>query len=149
MYYININYSQPGKKNFVWENTEAISNGGTILEITFAAAENAGEQETFVEMNYGRDFVIKNASKNDIKTEVTEGKVTLVNAVYGDVNNDGKINVVDAYIVRLYSARLQEYNVAEKAAADVDGDGNVNAIDANYIRRYAAEIINTFPVEQY
>ena len=100
-------------------------------------------------MNYGRDFVIKNASKNDIKTEVTEGKVTLVNAVYGDVNNDGKINVVDAYIVRLYSARLQEYNVAEKAAADVDGDGNVNAIDANYIRRYAAEIINTFPVEQY
>ena len=143
-----IDYSKPGKINFVWEDTNALTSGGTVLEIRFTTAENASEQETAVEMNYERDFIIKNTSKTDIKTETVNGKITVVEAVFGDVNGDGKINVVDAYIVRLYSAKLEEYNEAEKAAADVDGDGKITAIDANYIRRYAAEMINVFPVEE-
>lgn len=67
--------------------------------------------------------------------------------IYGDVNNDGKINVLDANLIRRYSAKLVEFTDDQLAAADVDGNGKVNVLDANLVRRYAAKLIDKFPVE--
>ncbi|MBR3952858.1 MAG: leucine-rich repeat protein [Oscillospiraceae bacterium] len=67
--------------------------------------------------------------------------------VFGDVNEDGKVNVLDANLVRRASARLLEFDYAQELAADVDGNGKVNVLDANLIRRYSAKLIDKFPAE--
>ena len=66
----------------------------------------------------------------------------------GDVNDDGKINVVDANLVRRYSAKLITLGKEEAVAADVNGDGKINVVDANLIRRYSAKLITVFPVAE-
>ena len=65
--------------------------------------------------------------------------------VYGDANDDGDVNVIDANLIRMYSAELAELSEREHIAADVDGNGEVNVLDANRIRKYAVKLITTFP----
>ena len=64
------------------------------------------------------------------------------------MNNDGKINAVDASDVLAYYARIstnQEggYTEEQKLAADVDHDGKINAVDASNILAYYAYISTT------
>ncbi|MBQ7874102.1 MAG: InlB B-repeat-containing protein [Oscillospiraceae bacterium] len=65
----------------------------------------------------------------------------------GDVDGNGKINVLDANLVRRYAAKFIDFDEKQLSAADVDGNGSVNVLDANLIRRYAAKIIEAFPAE--
>ena len=68
--------------------------------------------------------------------------------IYGDINGDEKVNVLDANLIRRYSAKIMEFDDRQLLAADVSGDGKVNVLDANLVRRYAAKLINIFPVEE-
>lgn len=65
--------------------------------------------------------------------------------VLGDVNNDGKINVVDAYLIRCYAAQLNTLDDTQQLAADVNRDGRINVVDAYLVRCYAAQLIKEFP----
>ncbi len=60
----------------------------------------------------------------------------------GDVNNDGKINNLDATNVLKYDAAIIDLNETELLAADVNGDGKVNNLDATVILKYDAGIID-------
>ena len=71
----------------------------------------------------------------------------LRDVLFGDVNEDEKINVLDANLIRKFAAKLIELVDNPFTAADVNGDGKVNVLDANLIRKYAAKIIESFPVE--
>lgn len=56
--------------------------------------------------------------------------------VYGDFNDDGKINTVDLTMLRKYIAG---YNVGLLPdAADFNGDGKVNTVDLTMLRKYIA-----------
>ncbi len=68
--------------------------------------------------------------------------------IYGDIDGNGRVNVIDANLVRRYAAELIELDEKQLAAADVDGNGKVNVVDANLIRRYAANLIDKFPIEE-
>jgi len=78
------------------------------------------------------------------------GEVTVFTAApeitytLGDVNNDGKINNLDATVVLKYDAAITDLNETELLAADVNGDGKVNNLDATAILKYDAGIINGF-----
>lgn len=76
----------------------------------------------------------------------------------GDVNNDGKINAVDASSVLSYYAMTStnqdaDYSEEQKLAADVNTDGHINAVDASYILSYYAYISTAneaiMPIEEY
>jgi hypothetical protein len=78
-------------------------------------------------------------------TSTTTSPVTQPDYTLGDVNNDGKINAVDASSVLAYYARIstnQEggYTEEQKLAADVDHDGKINAVDASNILAYYAYV---------
>lgn len=62
----------------------------------------------------------------------------------GDVNNDGKINAIDARIALRVGAQLETIEGAAFDAADVNGDGRVTANDARSILRFSAKITNGF-----
>ncbi len=67
--------------------------------------------------------------------------------VYGDVDGNGKINVMDANLVRRATAKLVTLDENQVKAADVDGNGKINIMDANYVRRYTAKLVDSFPAE--
>ncbi|MBR2041491.1 MAG: dockerin type I repeat-containing protein [Oscillospiraceae bacterium] len=67
--------------------------------------------------------------------------------IYGDVDGNKKVNVLDANLIRRYAAKIIGFDSKQLIAGDVDGNGKVNVLDANLVRRHAAKLINSFPVE--
>ena len=68
------------------------------------------------------------------------------NAVFGDSDGNGSVDVTDAYFARLVAAKLVKPTEEQLAFCDVDSDGKITAIDANLIRKYAVGIIKELPV---
>lgn len=58
--------------------------------------------------------------------------------LYGDVNGDGTINVIDAQIVARFSVGLSVPDATRvQTNGDANGDGAINVIDAQIIARYS------------
>ena len=62
----------------------------------------------------------------------------------GDVNGDGKVNVLDAVMVLRHDANIIKLDDSQLKAADVNDDGKVDVLDAVMILRYEAGIIKNF-----
>ena len=77
-------------------------------------------------------------------TTSTETTTTAADYSLGDVNNDSKVNAVDATAILVEYALTQtsnpkgEFNEAQKKSADVNSDGKINAIDATVILSFYA-----------
>lgn len=67
--------------------------------------------------------------------------------VMGDINKDGKVDVKDVYMARIFAAKLTVPTAEELELGDVDGNGRINVVDANLIRKFALQKIDRFPVE--
>lgn len=63
--------------------------------------------------------------------------------VYGDVDNDQMITVMDATMVQRYLARAQDLNVMQKQMGDVDSDGKLSALDSTYIQQTCSYIYDS------
>ncbi len=142
-----VNSADPGKIYFLWDAIEPINEAGSVLDIVFKAKDNIGPTQTAVSVDEDEDIIFVTGNYEEIKVEIIPGIIEITDVIYGDVNKDGKINVIDANLLRRHAAKLIELDEGQLAAADVDGNGKINVIDANLIRRYAAKIINQFPVE--
>ncbi|MDB4908589.1 MAG: metalloendopeptidase containing Ig-like domain [Gemmatimonadetes bacterium] len=60
---------------------------------------------------------------------------------WGDVNDDGNVNIIDAQQIARSSVGLSVLNAAALAArGDVTADGNVNIIDAQQIARFSVSL---------
>ena len=62
----------------------------------------------------------------------------------GDVNGDGKINILDANLAASYYNEVIDLTDIQLLAADVNRDGVVNILDANLIASYYNEVIDSF-----
>ena len=58
----------------------------------------------------------------------------------GDIDNDGKITVLDAVICLTIAAEAPGFSEQEKARADVDNDGKVSLVDARKILQHIGGI---------
>ncbi|PQQ66324.1 dockerin type I repeat-containing protein [Acetivibrio saccincola] len=66
---------------------------------------------------------------------------------YGDLNEDGMINTMDAALLRRCILHFGNNNYIDFNAADLDGDGVVDSVDYTILTRYILNIIDRFPVE--
>ena len=62
----------------------------------------------------------------------------------GDVNEDGKVDFLDAITVLRYDAEIIQLTDDQMRVAEVNKDGKVDFLDAIMILRYDAEIIDRF-----
>ena len=62
----------------------------------------------------------------------------------GDVNEDDKVDFLDAIVVLRHDAEIIQLTDNQMKAAEVNKDGKVDFLDAIMILRYDAEIINSF-----
>ena len=62
------------------------------------------------------------------------------NAVYGDVNGDGDITVVDATLVQKHVVQLETLSADKQILADVNGDNTISVVDATLIQKYVVQL---------
>lgn len=73
--------------------------------------------------------------------------------VYGDLNGDGKVNMVDACLAKQrFLKKIDQFtdstgSTIDDAAGDLNGDGKVNMVDAGLIKQKFLKKIDQFPVE--
>gem|GEM_PF-6765422 len=68
-------------------------------------------------------------------------------ATYGDIDGDGKINVLDVVLVMRYALDLEELGADQRERADVTGNGSVDVQDIVLIMQWVLELVDEFPVE--
>ncbi len=67
--------------------------------------------------------------------------------LWGDVDDDGIVTVVDATAVQRWLADLKQLDSAAQKRGDVDADGKLTIVDATCIQRKLADLIKKFPAE--
>ena len=67
--------------------------------------------------------------------------------VYGDINGDGKVNVIDAGLLVQHCRKITTLSEEQLKVCDLNGDGKVNVIDAGLLVQYCRKLISKFPVE--
>ncbi len=72
---------------------------------------------------------------------------------YGDVNEDDKINTIDASLLYNYISGSQMLSYQQLRNADINGDGKVNYLDrtiiSGYIRGYISGQLPNYPITDY
>ena len=123
-----------------WADSLATSNNnasGTVVKLTFKALK---ETATTVSVEHGeaRTNVGKKITFSDSSAEI----VITPNAIVGDVNSDGDVNMKDVLLLRKIIAGAENAGAETEARADVDGDGNVNMKDVLKLRKIIAGVEN-------
>lgn len=62
------------------------------------------------------------------------------NAVYGDVNGDGDITVVDATLVQKHIVQFETLSADKQILADVNEDNTISVVDATLIQKYIVQL---------
>ncbi len=70
----------------------------------------------------------------------------IISSVLGDLNNDGRVNSVDAAIST--RCALRQADIDPDMNGDVNGDGEYNSLDAAIITRYVLKVIDKFPTQE-
>ena len=65
-------------------------------------------------------------------------------AAVGDVDADGRIDIIDATMVQRYIVNLETLSASQITAADANLDGEVTVVDVTEIQKYIAGIITEF-----
>lgn len=62
------------------------------------------------------------------------------NAVYGELNGDGDITVVDATLVQKHVVQLETLSADKQILANVNGDNTISVVDATLIQKYIVHL---------
>ncbi len=81
-----------------------------------------------------------------IQYDVLDGIPSPKDLEYGDVNQDGRISVLDAIYMSKATAQVVSMNTDQITTGDCNGDGAVDAEDINLLLMYLVEKIDTLPV---
>ena len=123
----------PGADNIVYIDQQAADANGTVAFTAYPQALDKGSYRIFL---LGGDQTLNSGPAASFQAYVP---YTL-----GDVDNNGKIQAVDALAVLRHVAKIETLDDTASLAADVDCDGKVKAVDALAILRYVAKIIDQF-----
>ena len=133
VYPFGISYSDDGTAHDAFIDSEQSDAGK--LQMTYV----------FTKGIYNGYIKIQDETKTTTTATTSAPNVSHVDYKPGDVNNDDRIDAVDASSVLSYYAKISAnqyggYDEAQKLAADVNHDGLINAVDASNILAYYAYV---------
>ena len=144
-------YDFTTEKDFVTVTFDIIGTGETTVDLEIEILGVAYKDSNFnVITAYPVDYskLIDITSTPGFEKMKLSGRITLneptEQILYGDVNNDGVINVADATLVQKHASDIIKLTDDQLKRADVNFDGIVNVHDSTLIRKYAADIISSF-----
>lgn len=124
----------PGADNIVCIDQQAADANGTVAFTAYPQALDKGSYRIFL---LGGEQTLSSGG-------LAVSFQAYVPYTLGDVDNNGKIQAVDALAVLRHVAKIETLDDTASLAADVDCDGKVKAVDALAILRYVAKIIDHF-----
>ena len=138
---------------FAWTGfdiADADIKNGTILTLSFELSDEAEIGDTFnisITSELG-DIVDRDLNEYALSAE---GKVTAIDYMPGDVNDDGKINMMDIVVLSRYIVDGCKYDPdgyavrINESAAEVNADTKINMMDVVLISRYIVDGCETVP----
>ncbi len=122
--------------------TQFVETEGIVCTIEF---EVMAEGTTDLEIS---ELYLFDEESEVIPSVSEDGHFTAFDVMFGDINNDGVVDVGDAILLLRYVVDLEDFDDRQFKAADVNGDGSVDVGDAILILRYIVDLIDEFPVDQ-
>ena len=109
----------------------SVNGTGTLLLVTFRAKATGATRVTF------SNFFAGASSSGEIPSGVPEIVITVEDRKYPawDVNQDGRVNVLDLILVAQYLGE----DASANRQADVNGDGTINVLDLIVVAQYLGE----------
>jgi len=142
---VNINYIDPvtlsRKVKVSWVGTKELSQGGEIVKVKFLVSEGAKDGDQ-IRVTVSEN-ILEDMQLNIIPVKISEGYVTAVKIITGDINGDGKVSIQDAFRILLSTAGMYTLSDKQLLAADVNGDGAVDIFDAMRIQKFDIGLSDT------
>lgn len=85
------------------------------------------------------NYIINGDGTSTSKCDRCDAIDTRMDVIYGDVNNDGKVNQLDRMALARYLAKWQGYDQINSMNSDVDNDSKINQLDRMTLARYLAK----------
>ncbi len=92
----------------------------------------------------GQDSEIVVDTETETETE-TESDIVVDQELYGDVNCDGNVNMMDVTSLQKILALLsthESYGAMSIINSDCNGDGDINMVDVTQIQKYLAKLVS-------
>ena len=86
------------------------------------------------------DYLDKDTILSKVEEILAECSDPLESMIYGDVNNDGIITIVDATIVQKYIVNMAHLDNVNQKLADVDVDAVITIKDATAVQKYIVNV---------
>lgn len=128
-------YQNPQTISFVSPLTAVMTNG-LFASLVFKVSPDAPDgSSSDITITYDEDDVF-NSSYDNVKLNITNGKVNIITGVPGDIDGNKAVNNKDAILLFRYVAGWDV--TVDPRALDVTGDGKINNKDAITLFRYVA-----------
>ena len=134
----------------VSEDIEAyVADGKIELQKWWDASEKAEDEvEDKIEVNYTSIQVVYEYPEGEEPQPTVTSPSDITDAVYGDANCDGKVNISDAVMIMQSISNPSLFKLTEQGKLNADcsnnGDGVTNA-DALAIQKYMLKLIDKLP----
>ncbi|MGN0631055.1 MAG: dockerin type I repeat-containing protein [Ruminococcus sp.] len=79
-------------------------------------------------------------------TDPTDTTTIPSDVLYGDINLDGSISVIDVIYLNKYLAGIIQFNSDQLSSADCVNDNVINSSDATSLLKYTVGKLTTLPV---
>ncbi len=123
-----------------WESTDLVpSSGGNqpATDVTKGTVDTTTEEPTTtVKPTTPEPTTVKPTTPEPTKTPVGE-------RLYGDVDGDGRVSVLDATLIQKHVVEIEFISETDKVLADVDQDGRITVMDATLIQKYVVSLPDT------
>lgn len=124
-------------KNFAWDESNDVVEDGILATYTFTVAEDAQAGD------YSIEVLIRsctNENLDDVELLTTNGRISIIDFVYGDSNGDQKIDMKDVVLLRKYITNFDydtnTSSVNVELGADANGDNKIDMKDVVILRKY-------------
>ena len=142
-----------GKNTFTWKFTPEDENNYNM--VTGTVVVNAQTTTTTTTTTKATTTTSKaTTTTKPNKTTTTKATTTTITTTtntaipsYGDVNLDGKVDIVDAIFLNKYLATLIQFSDAQVANADCCQDGVLNDQDTTALMQFIILLIDDLPVQ--
>lgn len=134
--------SVTGSCRFAWLGSENVTENGAILHLEFAVAADADLNKDYAISITCAASDVLNEKRESVSVAISNGKITVIDYIPGDVDGDGVINMVDVLTLCQYYVDDCQYapdgygvNIRSERG-DVDANGKINMIDVLMICQY-------------
>lgn len=119
-------------------SSEDESANGCLATLKFKILDGATDSN--ISITYDEENVF-NSAFNNVKFNTTPGAVSVNSFMLGDVDDDGRVSIMDATMIQRHIAQLTTISEERIKSADTDKDGKVSIMDATVIQRFIAQLI--------